>query len=129
MRYIVDRCGHRESFKSLRAAKESMNWLGSGFYTLIDTKKNTETLYFSLGNNVFRVKWRNLWMRVIIMTRTEFKRNINQSMKRIADELVYMMQLNDYASEEGVVNEDVDAIISDLSDAYNVAQFALSGIE
>ena len=57
MRYIVDRCGHRESFKSLRAAKESMKWLGSGYYTLIDTKKNTETLYFSLGNNVFRVKW------------------------------------------------------------------------
>ena len=27
------------------------------------------------------------------MTRTEFKRNINSSMKRIADELVYMMQL------------------------------------
>lgn len=63
------------------------------------------------------------------MTRTEFKRNINSSMKRIADELVYMMQLNNYASEEGVVNEDIDAIISDLSDAYNVAQFALSGIE
>lgn len=56
MRYIVDRCGHRESFKSLHAAKESMKWLGSGYYTLIDTKKNTETLYFSLGNNVFRVK-------------------------------------------------------------------------
>lgn len=63
------------------------------------------------------------------MTRTEFKRNINSSMKRIADELVYMMQLNNYASEEGVVNDDVDAIISDLSDAYNVAQFALNGIE
>ena len=56
MRYIVDRCGHRESFKSLRAAKESMQWLGNGYYTLIDTKKNTETLYFRLGNNVFRVK-------------------------------------------------------------------------
>lgn len=56
MRYIVDRCGHRESFKSLRAAKESMKWLGSGYYTLIDTKMNTETLYFSLGNNIFRVK-------------------------------------------------------------------------
>ena len=56
MRYIVDRCGHRESFKSLRAAKESMKWLGSGFYTLIDTKTNTETLYFSLGNNVFPVE-------------------------------------------------------------------------
>ena len=41
MRYIVDRRGHCESFKSLRAAKESMN---------------TETLYFSLGNNVVRVK-------------------------------------------------------------------------
>lgn len=63
------------------------------------------------------------------MTRTEFKRNINSSMKRIADELVYMMQLIDHVGEEGVVNEDVDAIISDLSDAYNVAQFALSGIE
>lgn len=35
-----------------------------------------------------------------------------------------MMQLIDH-----VVNEDIDAIISDLSDAYNVAQFALSGIE
>lgn len=34
------------------------------------------------------------------------------------------MQLIDH-----VVNEDTDAIISDLSDAYNVAQFALSGIE
>ena len=56
MRYIVDRCGHRESFKSLRAAKESMKWLGSGWYTLIDTKTETETLYFSLGNNVVRVK-------------------------------------------------------------------------
>ena len=66
---------------------------------------------------------------VIIMTRTEFKRNINSSMKRIADELVYMMQLIDHVGEQGVVNEDVDAIISDLSDAYNVAQFALSGIE
>ena len=63
------------------------------------------------------------------MTRTEFKRNINSSMKRIADELVYMMQLIDHVGEEGIVNEDVDAIISDLSDAYNVAQFALSGIE
>lgn len=63
------------------------------------------------------------------MTRTEFKRNINSSMKRIADELVYMMQLIDHVGEQGVVNEDVDAIISDLSDAYNVAQFALSGIE
>lgn len=63
------------------------------------------------------------------MTRTEFKRNINQSMKRIADELVYMMQLNNYASEEGVVNDDVDAIISDLSDAYNVTLFTLNGIE
>ena len=54
MRYIVDRCGHRESFKSLRAAKESMQWLGNGYYTLIDTKKNTETLYFRLGDKVFR---------------------------------------------------------------------------
>lgn len=63
------------------------------------------------------------------MTRTEFKRNINSSMKRIADELVYMMQLIDHVGEQGVVNEDVDAIISDLSDAYTVAQFALSGIE
>ena len=63
------------------------------------------------------------------MTRTEFKRNINSSMKRIADELVYMMQLIDHVGEQGVVNEDVDAIISDLSDAYNVVQFALSGIE
>ena len=63
------------------------------------------------------------------MTRTEFKRNINSSMKRIADELVYMIQLIDHVGEQGVVNEDVDAIISDLSDAYNVAQFALSGIE
>lgn len=63
------------------------------------------------------------------MTRTEFKRNINSSMKRIADELVYMMQLIDHVSEQGVVNEDVDAIISELSDAYNVAQFALSGVE
>ena len=68
-------------------------------------------------------------MRVITMTRTEFTRNINSSMKRIADELVYMMQLIDHVGEQGVVNEDVDAIISDLSDAYNVAQFALSGIE
>lgn len=63
------------------------------------------------------------------MTRTEFKRNINSSMKRIADELVYMMQLIDHVGEQGVVNEDVDAIISDLSDAYNVAIFALDGIE
>lgn len=68
-------------------------------------------------------------MRVIIMNRTEFKRNINSSMKRIADELVYMMQLIDHVGEQGVVNEDIDAIISDLGDAYNVAQFALSGIE
>ena len=60
------------------------------------------------------------------MTRTEFKRNINNSMRRIADELVYMMQLIDHAGEHGVVNEDIDAIISDLSDAYNVA---LSRIE
>lgn len=63
------------------------------------------------------------------MTRTEFKRNINSSMKRIADELVYMMQLIDHVGEQGIVNDDIDAIISDLSDAYNVAQFALSGIE
>ena len=63
------------------------------------------------------------------MNRTEFKRNINSSMKRIADELVYMIQLIDHVGEQGVVNEDVDAIISDLSDAYNVAQFALNGIE
>ena len=63
------------------------------------------------------------------MTRTEFKRNINSSMKRIADELVYMMQLIDHVGEQGIVNEDIDAIISDLGDAYNVAQFALSGIE
>lgn len=63
------------------------------------------------------------------MTRTEFKRNINSSMKRVADELVYMMQLIDHVGEQGVVNEDIDAIISDLSDAYNVAQFALNGIE
>ena len=63
------------------------------------------------------------------MTRTEFKRNINSSMKRIADELVYMMQLIDHVGEQGVVNDDVDAIISGLSDAYSVAQFALSGIE
>lgn len=62
------------------------------------------------------------------MTRTEFKRNINSSMKRIADELVYMMQLIDHVGEQGVVNEDIDAIISDLSDAYNVAQFALSNL-
>ena len=63
------------------------------------------------------------------MTRTEFKRNINSSMKRIADELVYMMQLIDHVGEQGVANEDIDAIISDLGDAYNVAQFALSRIE
>lgn len=68
-------------------------------------------------------------MMVIIMTRTAFKRNINSSMKRIADELVYMMQLIDHVGEQGVVNEDVDAIISDLSDAYNVALFALNEIE
>ena len=66
---------------------------------------------------------------VITMTRTEFKRNINSSMKRIADELVYMMQLIDHVGEQDIVNEDIDAIISDLGDAYNVAQFALSGIE
>lgn len=63
------------------------------------------------------------------MTRTEFKRNINSSMKRVADELVYMMQLIDHVGEKGVVNEDIDAIVSDLSDAYNVALFALNGIE
>lgn len=63
------------------------------------------------------------------MTRTEFKRNINSSMKRVADELVYMMQLIDHVGEQGVVNEDVDAIISDLSDAYNVALFAFNRIE
>ena len=63
------------------------------------------------------------------MTRTEFKRNINSRMRRVADELVYMMQLIDHVGEQGIVNEDIDAIISDLSDAYNVAQFALSGIE
>ena len=40
-----------------------------------------------------------------------------------------MMQLIDHVGEQGVVNEDIDAIISDLSDAYNVAQCALSGIE
>lgn len=68
-------------------------------------------------------------MRVIIMNRIEFKRNINSSMKRVADELVYMMQLIDHVGEQGVVNEDIDAIISDLSDAYNVALFALNGIE
>ena len=56
MRYIVDRCGHRESFKSLRAAKGSMKGLGSGWYTLIDSKTESETLYFSLGNNVVRVR-------------------------------------------------------------------------
>lgn len=39
-----------------------------------------------------------------------------------------MMRLIDHVGEEGVVNEDIDAIISDLSDAYNVAQFALSNI-
>ena len=63
------------------------------------------------------------------MTRTEFKRNVNSSMKRIADELVYMMQLIDHAGEQGVANDDIDAIISDLSDAYNVALFALNEIE
>ena len=63
------------------------------------------------------------------MTRTEFKRNINSSMKRIADELVYMMQLIDHVGEQGVVNDDIDVIISGLSDAYNVAQFALSRTE
>ena len=63
------------------------------------------------------------------MTRTEFKRNINSSMKRIADELVYMMQLIDHVGEEGIVNDDVDAIISDLSDAYNVALFTLNRFE
>lgn len=63
------------------------------------------------------------------MTRTEFKRNINSSMKRIADELVYMMQLIDHAGEEGVVNEDIDAIISNLSDAYSDALFSLNRIE
>lgn len=62
------------------------------------------------------------------MTRTEFKRNINSSMKRIADELIYMMQLIDHVGEQGVVNEDIDAIISDLRDAYNVALFALSDL-
>ena len=50
-----------------------------------------------------------------------------------------MIQLIDHVGEQGVVNEQpmvaqqmllgIDAIISDLSDAYNVAQFALSGIE
>lgn len=70
------------------------------------------------------------------MNRTEFKRNINSSMKRVADELVYMMQLIDHVGEQGVVNEqpmvaqqmllDIDTIISDLSDAYNVALFSLS---
>lgn len=50
-------------------------------------------------------------------------------MKRIADELVYMMQLTDHVGEQGVVNEDIDAIISDLSDAYNVALFSLNRIE
>lgn len=63
------------------------------------------------------------------MTRTEFKRNINSSMKRIADELVYMTQLIDHVGEQGVVNEDIDTIISDLSDAYNVALFTLNRIE
>lgn len=56
MRYIVDRFGHRESFKSLRAAKESMKWLGSGFYTVIDTKTETETLYFCLNGTVVRAR-------------------------------------------------------------------------
>ena len=37
-----------------------------------------------------------------------------------------MMQLIDHVGEQGVVNDDTDAIVSDLSDAYNVAQFALS---
>lgn len=63
------------------------------------------------------------------MTRTEFKRNINSSMKRVADELVYMMQLINHVSEQDIVNDDIDAIISDLSDAYNVALFALNRIE
>lgn len=40
-----------------------------------------------------------------------------------------MMQLIDHVGEEGVVNEDIDTIISDLSDAYNVALFAFNRIE
>ena len=63
------------------------------------------------------------------MTRTEFKRNVNQSMKRVADELVYMMQLINHLCEQGVVNEDIDAIISDLSDAYNVALWRLNEVD
>ena len=63
------------------------------------------------------------------MTRTDFKRNVNQSMKRIADELVYMMQLINHVREQGVVNEDIDAIISDLSDAYNVALWRLNEVD
>lgn len=56
MRYIVDRFGHREYFKSLRAAKASMKWLGIGYYTLIDTETNIETLYFNLGDRVIRMR-------------------------------------------------------------------------
>lgn len=63
------------------------------------------------------------------MTRTEFKRNINSSMKRVADELVYMMQLIEHVGEQGVAGEDIDAIISDLSDAYNTALFALNAVD
>ena len=62
------------------------------------------------------------------MTRTDFKRNVNQSMKRIADELVYMMQLINHVREQGISNDDIDAIISDLSDAYNTSLWRLDEV-
>lgn len=62
------------------------------------------------------------------MTRTDFKRNVNQSMKRIADELVYMMQLINHVREQGISNDDIDAIISDLSDAYNASLWRLDEV-
>lgn len=62
------------------------------------------------------------------MTRTDFKRNVNQSMKRIADELVYMMQLINHVREQGISNDDIDAIISDLSDAYKASLWRLDEV-
>lgn len=63
------------------------------------------------------------------MNQDMFKRNINHSLARIGDEIVYMMQLIDSATAEDIPTSRVYDILVDLMDEFGVTKWRLSRLE
>ena len=56
MRYTIEKNGHIEHFKTMKAAKDAMLILGAGFYGVTDNKTNKKSLYMVICNGIMRIE-------------------------------------------------------------------------